>query len=154
VSSSRFVTLHQLTPRTHHLHSFAGQLVRLLHPGGELRFVEFVLVDVEVAHILVFGPVMLPPGRAMLATNPASTGSISRSIPAIGIMRVAFLAAAKAQVPRANSSAACAVSNPSVPPEQLFGRESQRAASRTSSNTSAATAAATDRPHVPRRQRV
>jgi hypothetical protein len=55
VSSSRFVTLLQLTPRTHHLHSFAGQLVRLLHPGGELRFVEFVLVDVEVAHILVFG---------------------------------------------------------------------------------------------------
>ena len=46
-------------------------------------------------------PVMLPPGRAMLATNPASTGSISRSIPAIGIVRVAFLAAAKAQVPRA-----------------------------------------------------
>src|SRR3981189_1709563 len=26
-------------------------------------------------------PVMLPPGRAMLATSPASTGSISRSIP-------------------------------------------------------------------------
>ncbi len=35
-------------------------------------------------------PVILPPGRAMLATNPASTGSISRSIPAIGIVRVAF----------------------------------------------------------------
>ena len=46
-------------------------------------------------------PVMLPPGRAMLATSPASTGSISRSIPTIGIVRVAFLAAAKAQVPRA-----------------------------------------------------
>jgi hypothetical protein len=46
-------------------------------------------------------PVMLPPGRAMLATSPASTGSISRSIPAIGIVRVAFLAAAKAHVPRA-----------------------------------------------------
>jgi hypothetical protein len=43
---------------------------------------------------------MLPPGRAMLVTNPASTGSISRSIPAIAIVRVVFLAAAKAQVPR------------------------------------------------------
>jgi hypothetical protein len=35
-------------------------------------------------------PVMLPPGRAMLATSPASTGSISRSIPTIGMVRVAF----------------------------------------------------------------
>ena len=46
-------------------------------------------------------PVMLPPGRAMLAANPASTGSISRSIPVIGIVRVASFAAAKAEVPRA-----------------------------------------------------
>ena len=36
-------------------HSFAGQLARLLHPGDELSFVEFVLVDVEVAHVLVLG---------------------------------------------------------------------------------------------------
>ena len=43
-------------PRTSRSHSFAGQLAGLLHPGGELRFVELiVLVDVEVAHFLVLG---------------------------------------------------------------------------------------------------
>jgi len=32
-------------------HSFAGQFAGLLHPSGELSFVELVvLVDVEVAH--------------------------------------------------------------------------------------------------------
>ena len=37
-------------------HSFAGQKARLLHPSGELSFVELVvLVDVEVAHFLVLG---------------------------------------------------------------------------------------------------
>ena len=37
-------------------HSFAGQLAGLLHPGGELSFVELVvLVDVEVAHVLLLG---------------------------------------------------------------------------------------------------
>ena len=34
--------------------SFAGQLAGLLHPSGELSFVELlVLVDVEVAHFLL-----------------------------------------------------------------------------------------------------
>ena len=39
------------------LHIFSpGNLARLLHPGGELGFVEFVvLVDVEVAHVLLLG---------------------------------------------------------------------------------------------------
>src|SRR5438874_3583300 len=37
-------------------HSFAGQLAGLLHPSGELCFVELVvLVDVEVAHFLLLG---------------------------------------------------------------------------------------------------
>src|SRR5437870_9883117 len=37
-------------------HSFAGQLAGLLHPSGELSFVErVVLVDVEVAHFLWLG---------------------------------------------------------------------------------------------------
>ena len=37
-------------------HSFAGQLAGLLHPIGELSFVELVvLMDVEVAHFLLFG---------------------------------------------------------------------------------------------------
>src|SRR5438874_12281195 len=37
-------------------HSFAGQLAGLLHPSGELSFVErVVLMDVEVAHFLLFG---------------------------------------------------------------------------------------------------
>src|SRR5688572_1243927 len=37
-------------------HLFAGQLAGLLHPGGELGFIErIVLVDVEVAHVLVLG---------------------------------------------------------------------------------------------------
>src|SRR5919106_4192108 len=43
-------------PRTGRSHSFAGQLAGLLHPGGELSFVELVvLVDVEVAHVLLLG---------------------------------------------------------------------------------------------------
>jgi quinol monooxygenase YgiN len=37
------------------LHSFAGQLAGLFHPSGELGFVELVLIDVEVAHVLVLG---------------------------------------------------------------------------------------------------
>ena len=37
-------------------HSFAGQKARLLHPSGELSFVELVvLMDVEVAHVLLLG---------------------------------------------------------------------------------------------------
>jgi hypothetical protein len=37
-------------------HPLAGQKARLLHPGGELRFVEpVVLADVEVAHVLLPG---------------------------------------------------------------------------------------------------
>ena len=37
-------------------HSFAEQLAGLLHPNGELSFVErIVLVDVEVAHFLLLG---------------------------------------------------------------------------------------------------
>src|SRR3546814_1757969 len=37
-------------------HSFTGQLAGLLHPSGDLRLVELVvLVDVEVAHFLVLG---------------------------------------------------------------------------------------------------
>src|SRR5712691_4031282 len=43
-------------PCTGHSHSFAGQLAGLLHPGGELSFVELVvLMDVEVAHFLLLG---------------------------------------------------------------------------------------------------
>src|SRR5712692_6852932 len=43
-------------PRTGRSHSFAGQLAGLLHPGGELSFVELVvLVDVEVARVLALG---------------------------------------------------------------------------------------------------
>src|SRR5207244_726641 len=42
--------------RTGRSHSFAGQLAGLLHPSGKLSFVELVvLVDVEVAHFLLFG---------------------------------------------------------------------------------------------------
>src|SRR5436305_1062258 len=45
-----------LAPRTGRSHSFAGQLAGLLHPGGDLRFVErVVLMDVEVAHFLLLG---------------------------------------------------------------------------------------------------
>src|SRR6476620_2738695 len=37
-------------------HSYTRQLAGLLHPGGELSFVEFgVLVDVEVADFLLLG---------------------------------------------------------------------------------------------------
>jgi hypothetical protein len=37
-------------------HSFAGQLAGLLHPSGELSFVELiVLMDVEVARVLALG---------------------------------------------------------------------------------------------------
>jgi hypothetical protein len=43
-------------PRTGRSHSFAAQLAGLLHPSGELSFVELVvLVDVEVAHFLLRG---------------------------------------------------------------------------------------------------
>src|SRR5207247_11168465 len=43
-------------PRTGRSHSFAGQLAGLLHPSGELSFVDLVvLVDVEVAHFLLLG---------------------------------------------------------------------------------------------------
>src|SRR6058998_2889527 len=43
-------------PRPGRSHSFAGQLAGLFHPTGELSFVELVvLVDVEVAHVLVLG---------------------------------------------------------------------------------------------------
>src|SRR3979409_155614 len=43
-------------PRTARSHSFAGQAARLLHPGGELSFVELVvLMDVEVAHFFLLG---------------------------------------------------------------------------------------------------
>src|SRR5262249_53838242 len=42
--------------RTGRSHVFAGQLAGLLHPIGELSFVEaVVLVDVEVAHFLLLG---------------------------------------------------------------------------------------------------
>src|SRR5947207_13272363 len=49
-----------LTPHTHlatsRSHSFAGQKARLLHPSGELRFVELVvLVDIEVAPLFALG---------------------------------------------------------------------------------------------------
>jgi hypothetical protein len=37
-------------------HSYTGQLAGLLYPSDELSFIEsVVLVDVEVAHFLVFG---------------------------------------------------------------------------------------------------
>src|SRR5207237_8020042 len=43
-------------PRAGRSHSFAGQLAGLLHPSGEWSFVElFVLVDVEIAHLLLLG---------------------------------------------------------------------------------------------------
>ena len=43
-------------PRTGRSHLFAGRLAGSLHPGGELSFVELVvLVDVEVAHFLLLG---------------------------------------------------------------------------------------------------
>jgi hypothetical protein len=42
--------------RTGRSHSFGRQLADLLHPSGELSLVELiVLVDVEVAHVLVLG---------------------------------------------------------------------------------------------------
>jgi hypothetical protein len=42
--------------RTGPSHSFAGLLAGLLHPSGELGFVEpAVLVDIEVAHFLLLG---------------------------------------------------------------------------------------------------
>src|SRR5438094_3140259 len=44
------------SPRTGRSHSFAGQLAGLLHPSGELSFVELVVLgDVEVAHFLLIG---------------------------------------------------------------------------------------------------
>src|SRR6266852_9061680 len=54
------MTWRSLTPRTHlatsRSHSFAGQLAGLLHPSGELSFVELVvLMDVEVARVLALG---------------------------------------------------------------------------------------------------
>ncbi len=54
------MTWRPLTPCTRlptsRSHAFAGQLAGLLHPGRELSFVELVvLVDVEVAHLLVLG---------------------------------------------------------------------------------------------------
>jgi hypothetical protein len=43
-------------PHTGRSHSFAGQLAGLLHPSGELSFVELVvLMDVEVARVLALG---------------------------------------------------------------------------------------------------
>src|SRR5262245_62314278 len=42
-----------LPPQPAALHPFARQLAGLLHPVDELRFVEIVLVDVEVADFLV-----------------------------------------------------------------------------------------------------
>src|SRR5262245_19164260 len=45
-----------LAPRTCFSQAFTGHLAGLLHPIGELRFVELiVLVDIEVAHFLLFG---------------------------------------------------------------------------------------------------
>src|SRR5262249_19800470 len=45
-----------MSTRTGCSHSFAGQFAGLLHPSGELTFVELViLVEVEVAHFLVLG---------------------------------------------------------------------------------------------------
>jgi hypothetical protein len=41
-------------------------------------------------------PVKLPPGRAKLLTHPLATGSFSKSIPTIGIVVVAFIAATNA----------------------------------------------------------
>src|SRR5436190_485779 len=51
------VTAHAThAPRTGRSHSFAGQLAGLLHPSGELSFVELVvLMDVEVARVLALG---------------------------------------------------------------------------------------------------
>jgi len=41
---------------TYRSHAFAGQKGRLLHRGGELSFVELVvLMDIEVAHLPVLG---------------------------------------------------------------------------------------------------
>src|SRR5438874_13710130 len=46
----------RVTPRTDRSHAFAGQLAGLLHPTGELSFVELVvLMDVEVARVLALG---------------------------------------------------------------------------------------------------
>src|SRR3979411_2739688 len=43
-------------PPTGRSHSFAGQKAGLLHPSGELSFVELVvLMDIEVAPVLAFG---------------------------------------------------------------------------------------------------
>lgn len=40
----------------HCSHSLAGQSAGLLHPGGELSFVELVvLMDVQVTHFLLLG---------------------------------------------------------------------------------------------------
>jgi hypothetical protein len=45
-----------VAPRTGRSHSFAGQLAGLLHPSGELSFVELVgLMDVEVVRVLALG---------------------------------------------------------------------------------------------------
>src|SRR5438093_13758910 len=45
-----------LLPARSRSHSFAGQLAGLLHPSGELSFVELVvLVDVEVTHFPLLG---------------------------------------------------------------------------------------------------
>ena len=54
-------------------HSFAGQLAGLLHPSGELSFVErVVLVDVEVAHVLLLGFA----GREGTQRRPAEEGHL------------------------------------------------------------------------------
>src|SRR6266516_1451938 len=50
---TRATSTHLATSRSH---SFAGQKAGLLHPGGELSFVELVvLVDVEAARVLALG---------------------------------------------------------------------------------------------------
>src|SRR5438105_14962293 len=54
--SARVLLTTTHAPRTGRSQSFAGQLAGLLHPSGELSFVEgVVLVDVEVAHFLLLG---------------------------------------------------------------------------------------------------
>lgn len=53
--STQTATLHShlLGGATYLSHSFARQPAGLLDPVGELRFIELVLVDVEVAHFIV-----------------------------------------------------------------------------------------------------
>src|SRR5262249_2040049 len=51
---SSWLQLFSLSPIP--LHAFAGQPAGLLHPRGELRFVDlFAFMDIEIAHILLFG---------------------------------------------------------------------------------------------------